>query len=125
MQAPNLVLAHFAIFYSHVVNHANIEGLVTVLTYLTTLLLLGELLDNMEDIRGEESFLTTGGADFGEESSGDRGGSKVRDPTECLRGEGFSTCFLSTDRKATSGDVVEEKTDGFSEMGELGDLTML
>jgi hypothetical protein len=111
-----------------IIVNANIKSFVSTcisIPYLTTLVLLGEFLDNMEVIKGEESFFTTGGADFGEESNGDRGGSKFRDPTECLRGEGFSTGFLSTDRRATSGDVVEEKTEGFSEIGELGDLTML
>lgn len=79
----------------------------------------------MEESEGDESFFTTGGADLGDESNGDLGGSKVKDPTECRKGEGFSACFLRTDLKATSGDATEEKTDGFSEMGELGDFTML
>lgn len=79
----------------------------------------------MEVMEGEESFLTTGGADLGEESSGDLGGSKVKDPTEWRSGDGFSACFLSTDLNATSGDAAEEKTDGFSVIGELGDFTKL
>lgn len=94
-------------------------------TYLTPLLLLCGVLDKMEESEGDESFFTTGGADLGDESNGDLGGSKVKDPTECRKGEGFSACFFRTDLKATSGDATEEKTDGFSEMGELGDFTML
>lgn len=79
----------------------------------------------MEESEGDESFFIIGGVDLGDEFNGDLGGLKVKDFIECRKGEGFFVCFFRIDFKVTFGDVIEEKIDGFSEMGELGDFIML
>lgn len=79
----------------------------------------------MEESEGDESFFIIGGVDLGDEFNGDLGGLKVKDFIECRKGEGFFVCFFRIDFKVMFGDVIEEKTDGFSEMGELGDFIML